>query len=179
MIPSGLRGRNNYPQGGVAEDPASAMESLIVIIKMQLLQLKDLNSVWRPPAVKLYRVGGHGETKLARGGRWTGRPIGWGIVLGLKTTSLSKAALERARYVVECLRTRFVREGWQESFDEEGAARTLRYIEGQVAGKRSLQLEEQPAIYWLLDHGQSLGWILRGDPGGMICQCAHHSSRGQ
>jgi hypothetical protein len=47
MIPSGLRGRSNYPQGGgVAEDPASAMENLIVIIKMQLLQPKDvINSV--------------------------------------------------------------------------------------------------------------------------------------
>jgi hypothetical protein len=44
MMPSGLRGRSNYPQGGgVAEDPAGAMESLIVIIKMQLLQPKDLN----------------------------------------------------------------------------------------------------------------------------------------
>jgi hypothetical protein len=39
-----IRGRSNYPQGGgVAEDPASAMESLIVI-KMQLLPPKDLNS---------------------------------------------------------------------------------------------------------------------------------------
>jgi hypothetical protein len=95
------------------------------------------------------------------------------------TTKLPKAALERAQYVVECLRTRFVREGWHENFDKEGAERTLRCILGQVEGKQYYQREFEAAIKWLLDHGQSIDWILRGDPGGMICQCAHHSSRGQ
>jgi hypothetical protein len=97
----------------------------------------------------------------------------------MKATPLPKAALERARYVVECLRTRFVREGWHEDFDKEGAERTLRVIQGQVEGKQYYQREFEAAIEWLLDHGQSIDWILRGDPGGMICQCAHHSRRGQ
>jgi hypothetical protein len=53
-------------------------------IKMQLLQPKDLINERLTAAVRLYRVGGHGETKLTD--EQGGHPRG--IVLGLTMVAL-------------------------------------------------------------------------------------------
>jgi hypothetical protein len=92
-----------------------------------------------------------------------------------QSTPLPVAALERFDYMVECLRTRHIRPGW--SFDEAGAARTRRYLSSLVAGEPHNQLECNAAFDWLNDHGQPLGWILDGDPTGLICRCASYAPR--
>jgi hypothetical protein len=52
--------------------------------------------------------------------------------------------------------------------DESGAERMLRFFRGAAQGKEEDHDELDFAIGYLRRHGQSLDWILRGDPGGMI-----------
>ncbi len=84
------------------------------------------------------------------------------------------AILARAEQVIDVLRTSYVCEGWK--LDEEGASRTLRYFRSRVAGSPD-EDEERYVIEFLGDHGQSLDWVIAGDPGSMICARAKHSTQ--
>jgi hypothetical protein len=85
------------------------------------------------------------------------------------------AMLTRAEYCVECLRTRYVGDGWK--IDEEAAKRTLQYFRSQAEGQPENDEEWQAAVAFIGSHGQSLDWILRGEPGVMICRAAASSDR--
>lgn len=79
----------------------------------------------------------------------------------------------RAKHVIETLRTRYVCEGF--SIDEDAAAQVLLYLASKSVS------EDDDGWRMVVDffgtHGQSLDWILSGDPGVMICQAAARSSR--
>jgi hypothetical protein len=88
------------------------------------------------------------------------------------------AALGRAEFMIERLRTRYVCEGWHgRGLDEDAAARALAYFRNWSAGGPEDADEWMFVVKFLDDHGQSIDWIMRGDPGGMICEGASRSSR--
>jgi hypothetical protein len=88
------------------------------------------------------------------------------------------AALARAEQMIELLRTRHVCEGWHgHGLDEAAAARTLAYFRNWAAGGPDDVDEWMSVVEFLDDHGQSIDWILLGDPGGMICGSASRSAR--
>jgi hypothetical protein len=76
------------------------------------------------------------------------------------------AMLKRAEYCIECLRTRYICDGCK--VHEEGAERVLRYFRSQAAGEPDNAEEWQAIIDFFCSHGQSLDWILSGDPCGLI-----------
>src|SRR5258705_11317187 len=92
-----------------------------------------------------------------------------------------KAILARVEQIVDLLRTRYVREGWK--MDEDGAARTLayfwRYVEGPPFKDEDEDTTEfhEGVVKFVGSHGQSLDWILDGDPSSMICMLAALSNR--
>jgi hypothetical protein len=83
------------------------------------------------------------------------------------------AILARVEQIIDLLRTRHVREGWR--LDEEGAARTLRYFRHCADGGRDNMAEWGAATDFLYRNGQSLDWVILGNPGGMICHAAAQS----
>lgn len=85
--------------------------------------------------------------------------------------------LARARFVIETLRTRYVCEGFQ--IDEEGAARALTYLEGLAAGVPESDDDDflEDVVKFFSDHGQSIDWVICGDPAVMICREASFSRR--
>lgn len=85
------------------------------------------------------------------------------------------ATLARAEEVVELLRTRYVRKGWQ--IDEAAAERALKYFRKSAADGSDDDELREAAIEFLSSHGQSLDWVFDGNPVGMICDCAKHSKR--
>jgi hypothetical protein len=85
------------------------------------------------------------------------------------------AMLTRAEHCVECLRTRYVCDGWK--MDEEAAKRMLQYFRSQAEGQPENDEEWRAAVDFIGSHGQSLDWILRGEPGVMICREAASSDR--
>ena len=87
----------------------------------------------------------------------------------------ARAILARAEQVVDVLRTRYVCQCWK--LDEEAAARMLRYFRRKAAGAPDNDEEWQAVVAFCGEHGQSLDWIVRGDPAGMICSAAARSRR--
>jgi hypothetical protein len=88
------------------------------------------------------------------------------------------AMLGRAEFVIECLRTRYITEGWHgRGLDEDAAARTLAYFRNRSAGGPDDVDEWMVAVNFIGDHGQSIDWVVLGDPGGLICKAAKHSER--
>jgi hypothetical protein len=92
-----------------------------------------------------------------------------------------KAILARAEQIVDLLRTCYVREGWK--IDEAAADRALAYFRRHVEGP-PFENEDQDtiefhegAVEFVGSHGQSLDWVLCGDPGSMICRLASRSKR--
>lgn len=85
------------------------------------------------------------------------------------------AALARAEEVVSLLRTCHVREGWK--VDEAAAERALAYCRAYGANGSDPDDEREAAGDFFFSHGQSLDWIFRGDPRGLICGRAAHSKR--
>jgi hypothetical protein len=83
----------------------------------------------------------------------------------------------RAERVVELLSTRVIRDGW--SFDLNRAARFLHCLRTfdfkDVKDGNSPEFAE--ILDWVSDHGQSLNWILGGEPSpdSMICMLAGYS----
>lgn len=96
-----------------------------------------------------------------------------------------QAILARAEQVIDVLRNCVVCHGWHDhrkGLDEEAAERTLEYLR-RCAACAPQDDDEKDAEEWavasefFIDHGQSLDWIVRGDPGGMICGGAANSAR--
>ena len=83
-------------------------------------------------------------------------------------------ALRRAEQIVRLLREHHVCEGFK--LDEQRAARTLKYMRRLARvhddDVRDDDPEEQAALAFFIDHGQSLDWVFCGDAGGMICRRA-------
>jgi hypothetical protein len=77
----------------------------------------------------------------------------------------------RTEQVIDLLRTCYIGSNWK--IDEEAAEKVLHWARAGAADDDGFQI----AIEFFKWHGQSLDWILRGDPGGMICQCAGRSFR--
>src|ERR1700730_4959281 len=85
-----------------------------------------------------------------------------------------RATLARVEQIIDLLRTCHVREGWR--LDEEGAERTLRYFRRCADGGRDNNREYTAAREFLYRNGQSLDWVIAGDPRGMICHAAAQSA---
>jgi hypothetical protein len=73
----------------------------------------------------------------------------------------TKQALKRIEYVVSILREGYVAEGFR--LDEDAAARVVAYF--RRPSELDFDPEQRFALDWVRDHGQSLDWILSGDPG--------------
>jgi len=54
--------------------------------------------------------------------------------------------------------------------EEDAAARVVAYF--RQPSELDFDPEQRFALDWVRDHGQSLDWILSGDPGGMIARGA-------
>jgi hypothetical protein len=88
------------------------------------------------------------------------------------------AALARAEQMIEILRTRHVCEGWHgHGLDETAAARALAYFRNWAAGGEDNVDEWMAVVKFLGDHGQSIDWIVLGDPGALISGAAGRSAR--
>jgi hypothetical protein len=87
-----------------------------------------------------------------------------------------QAILQRFQYVLDALRTRYVCEGWR-GLDEAAATQAFKYFVGLAAGAPADDDEEEFAVRFICDHGQSLDWITSGDPNVMICRMASTSPR--
>ena len=89
------------------------------------------------------------------------------IAAAYKSNSHTHAALHRAAKIVIVLGECHVRDGW--TLDKARAERFLESMclldphDGDAMG---------PIVEWVADHGQSLDWIFRGDPGSMILAAA-------
>lgn len=91
------------------------------------------------------------------------------------------AALARLEQIVNHLRHGYVADGF--TLDEEGAARALAYFRNLAAGgtddknDSAVQAEWAATLEFVYKHGQSLDWIIDGNPGAMICKLASYSER--
>jgi hypothetical protein len=83
-----------------------------------------------------------------------------------------EAIIARAEELVDVLSTSHVREGW--SLDKDRATQFLENVRQLdiAAGDTD---HERKIIEWVRDHGQSLDWLLCGDPGVMVCKAAARS----
>jgi hypothetical protein len=92
-------------------------------------------------------------------------------------TSMDSSAetLRRAEEMVDLLRTRCIREGWQ--LDELAAERALAYCRGCAASDADPDDERKAALDFFHSHGQSLDWVFLGQNGAMICSLAANSER--
>jgi hypothetical protein len=89
------------------------------------------------------------------------------------------ATLARVREIVDRLETCYICDGWVP--DREGNARLLRYFEWSVANPEESLDDVSDEWSWVLkfihDNGQSIDWVLYGEPGGPVCKGAAHSRR--
>jgi hypothetical protein len=93
-----------------------------------------------------------------------------------KATSIDWAGvLARTEQMIALLRDRYVAKGWK--LDGDAAVKTLQYFESQAAGQCENDVEQRQAFDFIYSHGQSLDWIICGDPAGMICTLASRSPR--
>ena len=96
------------------------------------------------------------------------------VALTVGAAALDKVAtVARAQQLVDVLGGRYVREGWNEAFDKERAAKFLEAVRDE-----DYAADNDPAAIvdaWLHDHGQPSDWLYRGDPLGMICSAAAQS----
>jgi hypothetical protein len=93
----------------------------------------------------------------------------------------ARAALARLEQLVETLRTRAVCEGWHPNgLDEAAATRALAYFRAGCPEESDEDFAEREAAFdFISSHGQSLDWVVGGDPLGLICRAAAHSRRAQ
>jgi len=90
--------------------------------------------------------------------------------------SSAAAMLQRAEHVIEALRTRHVCDGW--SIDDAAAEQALAFFRKAVVDPGAEDDASFEAMNrFCASHGQSLDWIIRGDPSGMICGLAARSAR--
>jgi hypothetical protein len=83
-----------------------------------------------------------------------------------------EAQLARLEQAVDVLRTRYVCEGW--AIDEAGAERALAYFR---KGCPDDDEEWGSALFFMVSHGLSAGWIITGDPYAMIALRASQSKQ--
>ena len=81
-----------------------------------------------------------------------------------------RASLARAEEIVSLLRTSYVRDGWQ--IDEAFAERMLAFFRKYAEDGSEPDDERKVAFDFLHGYGQSLDWVLWGDPRVMICKLA-------
>jgi hypothetical protein len=107
---------------------------------------------------------------LAMSGPGPDDPIGW-----------VKEAQQRLEEMIDTLRTCVVCDGWHPNgLDEAAAARALAYFRAGFPEESAEDFAERKAMGdFVRSHGQSLDWIIEGDPGGLICRAAAHSRRAQ
>jgi hypothetical protein len=136
----------------------------------------------RVPATCKAQAGGHRVTRrnlmniaINAGALVAAPPIAVAASVVSQEPSSAFAMLRRAEHCVECLRTRYVCDGWK--MDEEAAERMLQYFRSQAEGQPENDEEWQAAVAFIGSHGQSLDWILRGEPEVMICGVASRSDR--
>lgn len=88
------------------------------------------------------------------------------------------ACIARAEHIVALLDDCYIREGWHEAFDRQGAARFLESVrtfdEHDGDDPRFTEILE-----WTRDHGQSLDWLFQGDVRGMVAGQAKNSAVAQ
>ena len=89
------------------------------------------------------------------------------------------ATLRRFKEVVTALEDFYVAPGWNQTFDRKTAARLVRYLEGQAAGKRSYAPLDRELYNFLHAHGQVVDYVLMGHVVGMICKLASQSPAAQ
>ena len=91
------------------------------------------------------------------------------------------AALRRLEQMIDTLRTCAVCDGWHPNgLDEAGANRALAYFRAGCPEESDKDFAERGAAFdFISSHGQSLDWIICGEPGGLICRAAKHSTRAQ
>ena len=91
------------------------------------------------------------------------------------------AALCRLEQTIETLRTCVVCKGWHPNgLEEPAAARALAYFRAGCPEESDEDFAEREAAFdFIYGHGQSIDWIIFGDPGGLICRAAAHSRRAQ
>jgi hypothetical protein len=92
------------------------------------------------------------------------------------------AILARAEQMIDLLRTCYICDGWHgKGLDEVAAERMLQYFRRLADGapEDDQDPEWEAAVAFVGDHGQSLDWILLGDPSGLICLGAAHSARAE
>jgi hypothetical protein len=81
------------------------------------------------------------------------------------------ATLARAEQIVETLRTNYVAEGW--TLFEPAAEEMLGFFRRRLEGKPERDNEfKMDVVEFFAAHGQSLDWVLFGDPSVMICRLA-------
>jgi hypothetical protein len=86
------------------------------------------------------------------------------------------AMLARAEQIVETLRTKYVADGW--TLFEPAAEDMLGFFRRRLEGKPERDNEfKQDVVEFLGAHGQSLDWVLFGDPNVMICRLAAATSK--
>ena len=81
------------------------------------------------------------------------------------------AMVRRAEEVVDLLSSRYIREGWHESFDHDRSARFLEDVRQDAQSAEDID-RDQKIIAWAVDHEVSLDWLINGDPRSMICSLA-------
>ena len=81
-----------------------------------------------------------------------------------------RAVLDRAERMVDILRTRVIHEHF--SMDEESAERMLCYCRNMAAGRSENEQDWAGVLFFLAEHGQSVDWLLSGNPVGLICRSA-------
>jgi hypothetical protein len=96
------------------------------------------------------------------------------VALGVERDPIDwPGILARAEHMITTLRRSYGGENWTVD-DDEAAARTLRYFHAGAAGADDDE-EWRATINFFGVHGQSLDWVLHGDPVTMICGMAEHS----
>jgi hypothetical protein len=83
------------------------------------------------------------------------------------------AIVVRAEQIVDLLRTRRICEGWK--LDKVRADQFLQNVRRLDLKAGDTDLEGE-IIAWAHDHGQSLDWLLAGDPISLVCEGAAHSN---
>jgi hypothetical protein len=81
------------------------------------------------------------------------------------------AMLQRAEQLIDILRTKHVADGWK--LYEPAAEQTLGFFRRRVAGEPEVDGEfHMDVVEFFGAHGQSLDWVMFGDPSVMICGLA-------
>ena len=83
------------------------------------------------------------------------------------------ATADRIETILDCLTNRAV--SMTVTMDRGAAKRAVEYCQRRAAGADEDTDAEAEIIEFLGKHGQSLDWVFRGDPTGMICKLASNT----